>query len=66
MINIIGEVRTTIVVNMDEGEAKTAVLEDWAAMGTLTIDTKIKIEGEVKVKEKESLQIIEEEVETIF
>ena len=66
MTNIIGEVGTTIVENADEGMVKTTVLEDGAAMGTLTIDTKIKIEGEVKVKEKGSLQIIEEEVEIIF
>ena len=66
MNKIIGEVETTIVDNEDEGTDKTAALKDGAAMETLTIDTKIRIEGEVKVKEKGSLRIIEEEVEIIF
>ena len=51
---------------MDKGTVKTTGLVDRAATGTLTIGMKIKIEGEVEVKERGSLQIIEEEVEIIF
>ena len=42
-----------------------AALEDGAVMEIRTLDMKIKIEGEVKVKEKGSMQIIEEEVKII-
>ena len=52
--------------NEGEGTDKTAALRDMAVMETLTIDMKIMIEGEVKVKEKVSLRIIEEEVKIIF
>ena len=52
--------------NEGEDADKTAALEDRAVMETLTIDMKIKIEEEVKVKEKGSMGIIEEEVKTIF
>ena len=55
----------TAVDNEDEGVDKTAALEDVEVMETPIIGMKIKIEGEVKVKEKGSLQKIEEEVKII-
>ena len=52
--------------NEGEGAEKTTALGDVAVMETLTINMKIMIKGEVKVKEKGSLWIIEEEVKKIF
>ena len=63
---VVGEVENTTVDNEGEGMDKTVALEDVAVMETLTIDMKIMLEGEVKVKVKGSLQIIEEEVKIIF
>ena len=54
------------VDNEDKGADKTTALEDVEVMETLIIGMKIKIEGEVEVKEKGSLQTIEEEVKIIF
>ena len=56
----------TTVDNEGEGMDNTAALEDGAVMGTLTINMKFRIEGEVKVKEKGSMGIVEEEVKIIF
>ena len=60
------QVENTTVDNEGEGVAKTTALEDGAVMETLTINMKIRIEGQVKVKEEGSLRIIEEEVKIIF
>ena len=66
MNKTIGEVGNTTVDNEGEGMDKTLALEDRAVMETLTIDMKIRIEGEVEFKEKGSMRIVEEEVKIIF
>ena len=66
MNKIIGQVGNIAVDSEGEGTDKTVVLEDGAALETLTIDMTIRIEGEVEVKEEGSLQTTEEEVKIIF
>ena len=51
--------------NEGEGVDKTTALKDMEVMETQIVGMKIKIEGEIKVKEKGSLRTIEEEVKII-
>ena len=65
MSNIVGHLGNLAMANEVEGAVVTMVLKDGAALEILIIFTTIKVEGEVKVKEKGSSRITEEEVKII-